>query len=659
MLKNVLGFGAIAALAGCQYLPNTENLDANAPVADASSYTLAANAAYSETLPWDDVEDEELSSRGFIATLEDPVIRKADGSVVIDLSAFDFATGDAPDTVNPSLWRHLKLIKKHGLFEVADGIYQVRGFDLSVMSVIEGETGYIVIDPLLSTETAAAAMELVRSQLGDKPIHAVIYTHSHADHFGGAKGIVSVEDVKSGRVKVLAPEGFLEHSVSENIIAGPAMTRRSTYQFGRDLKPGPLGLAGSGIGTQLSVGSIRLLPPSHTITRTGERMTLDGVEFVFQVTPGAEAPAEMNFYLPGKRALCLAENANVTMHNVLTPRGALVRDAQVWAHYLTESQVLFGGEAEVLFNSHGWPRWGQEDLNEFIASHRDAYKYLHDQSVRLMNKGLTEMEIAEQIALPEPLAAKWYNRGYYGTMSHNSKAVYQRYLGWYDGNPTNLNPLPPEDAGARYVEALGGAGNAVKLAREAYAEGDYRWAAELANRVVFADDSNTGAREVLAQSFEQMAYQAEGMLWRNMYLMGAKEARTTPGAVTISTQSPDMIAAVDTKDLLELIAIKVDPVRAAGKDISLNLQFPERKEAFNIALKHSVLVQRVGNDAEADATLTMPRLALLGMLVQGRTPEQMIAAGALSVSGDGAALGQLLSSLEDPAGTKPFEIVSP
>ena len=555
---------------------------------EASGYTKVANTAFDLTLPWEDDEDFELADRGFIATREDPLIRNDAGEVVMDLSAYDFATGDAPETVNPSLWRHLKLIRKHGLFEVAPGIWQVRGFDLSTMSILATDTGYVLIDPLLTKETAAAAMDLVRKELGDKPVLAVIYSHSHGDHFGGVKGVISEEDVMAGKVQVLAPMGFMEHAVSENLTAGPAMTRRASYQFGTALPRSAVGQTGNGIGTALSTGTMTLIAPTREIGTTGEIITIDGLEIEFQITPGTEAPAEMNMYLPQKRALCLAENANATMHNVLTPRGALVRDSRAWADYLTQSIGLFGDRTDVLFTSHGWPRWEQDKIKDYVSFHRDAYKYLHDQSVRLMNQGLTEAEIAEVITLPEPLAAKWYNHGYYGTMSHNSKAVYQRYLGWYDGNPANLNGWPPEEAGKRYVAAMGGAEKALGIAQTALDEGDYRWAAEVASRIVFSDADNTDARELLALAFEQMAWQAEGMLWRNMYLTGAAEARVPVDDIVDRMVSRDLISAVDPADLLELLAIRVNPEKAAGKDIAVRFHFTDLDETYLVTLRNSV-----------------------------------------------------------------------
>lgn len=621
--------------------------------------TVEANRRFAQGLPWADRSEEELATRGFVATRKDPVIRTADGRVAIDLSAYDFAKGAAPQTVNPSLWRHLGLISKHGLFKVAPGIWQVRGFDISVMTIIEGKTGFIVVDPLTVTEAAAAAMELVKEHVGNKPLVAVIYTHSHGDHFGGVKGVVSQADVDAGKVQIIAPAGFMEHAVSENLTAGPAMSRRANFQFGTNLAAGPLGQAGAGIGARLASGTITLIAPTKTIDRTGETLNLDGVRFEFQVTPGTEAPAEMNFFLPDIGALCLSENANVTMHNILPPRGALVRDAKAWAGYLTESQRLYGGRTMVLFNSHGWPRFGKEAIASYISSHRDAYKYLHDQSVRLMNKGFNAAEIAEQIALPDVLAKQWYNRGYYGTMRHNAKAVYQRYLGWYDGNPANLNAWPPEEAGKRYVAAMGGAKAALRLAQTAFDAADYRWSAEVASRIVFANKDDAGARELLARSFEQLGYQAEGMLWRNMYLTGAQEARVTPTTSPLSTVSPDFIAATETHQLFELLAIRVDPAKAAGKDVAIAFVFPERGERTRITLRNAVMVQEAAVDDPVQATVTMPRVAFLGLIFAGRSPIEMIQAGVMKIEGDIIALQALTSSL-DPAGPiVPFGIVTP
>jgi alkyl sulfatase BDS1-like metallo-beta-lactamase superfamily hydrolase len=625
----------------------------------ATPATQAANSAFGATLPWTDETETALANRGFVATLADPQIRNAAGQVVIDVSAWDFATGPAPTTANPSLWRHASLLRKHGLFKVAEKIWQVRGFDISVMTIIETDTGFLVVDPLTNVETARAGMALVRRHIGDRPIKAVIYTHSHADHFGGVKGVVDQADVEAGRVEIIAPDGFMEHAVSENLIAGPAMSRRATYQFGATLTPGPQGHLGAGIGMRVPSGTLSLIAPTRTIKTTGETLVIDGLRLEFQVTPGTEAPAEMNFYVPDLRALCLSENANITMHNILPPRGALVRDAKAWSDYLTEALSRFGSKTDVMFVSHGWPRWGQMEIGAYVSRHRDAYKYLHDQSVRLMNQGLNGAEIAEQIALPDVLAKQWYNRGYYGTMRHNSRAVYQRYLGWYDGNPANLNALPPEDAGRRYVEAMGGAARALSIAQSAFDAGDYRWSGELTSRIVFAEPSNTAARELLAKNFEQMGYQAESMLWRNMYLTGAAEARQTPTQGVRSTVALDLIAATSTPQLFDLLAIRVDPAKAKDEDIAVAFVFPERQERIRVTLNNSVLVHELGSNAPVTATVTMPRPAFLNMLFAGATPARLVLAGTMKIDGDTGALRTLMGSLDGAVSGAPFPIVTP
>ncbi|MDX2234729.1 MAG: alkyl sulfatase dimerization domain-containing protein, partial [Hyphomonadaceae bacterium] len=577
----------------------------------ATPATRTANAAVVATLPPADGEDEAFAQRGFVAAWPEPQIRTADGRVAWDFSAYATLPAAAPETVNPSLWRHAQLMVKHGLFRVTDRIYQVRGFDVSNMTIIVGDTGLIIVDPLTTAEVARAGLALARRTLGDKPVKAVIYTHSHADHFGGVRGVVEQADVEAGRVQIIAPDGFLEHAVGENIIAGPAMSRRATYQFGAGLSPGPFGQMTSGIGPAVSSGTLTLIAPTKTITRTGESHTVDGVEMVFQYTPGTEAPSEMNFHLPQMRALCLSENANVSMHNVLTPRGALVRDAKVWADYLTQSLRLYGAQSDVMFTSHGWPRWGGDRIVDFIASHRDAYKFLHDQSVRLMNAGLTGEEIAERLVLPDALARRWFNRGYYGTMRHNSKAVYQRYMGWYDGNPARLDPLPPEEAGRRYVAAMGGARKVLAEGRAAIARGDYRWAAQLLDHLVFAEPANADAKAMLAQAHTQLAYQAESAIWRNMYLSAAAELRAGVPSRPTSTVSPDFIRNTPTPMVLDLLAVRLAPERATGAPFTIALVFPERSERHLVTVRNGVLIHEAGVTDAADATVTMPRAVFL------------------------------------------------
>lgn len=618
----------------------------------ASPATKAANAATAAALPADDGQDAEFAARGFRGTHPEPRIMRDDGKgVAWDFAALEQLKGQSPDTVNPSLWRHSKLLAKHGLFQVAPRVFQVRGFDVSVMTVIVGESGYILVDPLTATETARAAFALVKRELGDKPVKALIYTHSHGDHFGGALGVVSEADVAAGKVAILAPDGFLEHAVSENLIAGNAMGRRAQYQFGMPLPFGPEGKVSSGIGPALSTGTLSLLPPNDIVKATDLMRTIDGVRFVFQLTPNTEAPAEMNFFLPDLRILCLAENANVSMHNVLTPRGALVRDAKGWADELTRSLRMFGGEIDIMVTSHGWPRFGNAAVTDFIASHRDAYKYLHDQSVRLMNKGLTMDEVAEEIALPPVLANRWFNRGYYGTMNHNSKAVYQRYLGWYSANPAELHRHPPEQLGKRYVEALGGADRVKALARSAAATGDHRWAATLLDNLVFAGLADAEARGMLAESYRQMAYAAEGSLWRNMYLVAAQELEKGVAPASQSVGGLGFARFIPTDMLLDLMAVRIVPERVPDKPFTLALVFPEAKERHFIRVGNGVMVHESGVADAADVTVTMPRaqfLRALGGAGGGPMP---------AIEGKAELLPLFLGLFETPAAD--FAIVTP
>src|ERR1700750_2241371 len=442
-------------------------------------------------LPFGDTADFEAADRGLIDA-GDPVARNERGQVIWDNGSYGFLTGEAPDTVHPSLWRQSTLVARQGLFEVTDGIYQVRGYDLSNMSVIEGDTGIIIIDPLISTETAAAALALYRKHRGDRPRVAVIHTHSHADHFGGVKGVVSQADVDAGRVQIIAPEGFVEHAIAENVYAGTAMARRAGYMYGAALPRGPKGGVGAGLGQTTSSGTITLIDPTVTITATGQELTVDGVRMVFQMAPGAEAPAEMHFYFPQHRALCMAENATHNLHNLLTLRGALVRDPHGWAGYLTEAIDRFADRTDVVFASHHWPTWGRDRIVEFLSLQRDMYAYLHDQTLRLLNQGFTGIEIAENFQMPPALQKAWHTHGYYGSVSHNVKAVYQRYMGWFDGNPGRLWQHPPDTIGPRYVEAIGGIDNVVGLAQKAFDEGDFRWAATLLDHATFTDAEHAG-----------------------------------------------------------------------------------------------------------------------------------------------------------------------
>jgi alkyl sulfatase BDS1-like metallo-beta-lactamase superfamily hydrolase len=610
----------------------------------------AALAGGAQAAPdFNDRQDYAFAERGFVGTRADPKITAADGRVVWDLSAYDFLKGPPPASVNPSLWRQSGLLAKHGLFKVAEGVWQVRGFDAANATFIAGKTGWIVIDPLTVTETAKAALDLANEKLGARPVVALIYTHSHADHFGGARGMVNQADVDVGKVQVIAPAGFLEHAVSENVIAGPAMSRRANFQFGITLPKGPNGQVSVGIGTAVASGTQSLVPPTADIVKSGQTLVVDGVKIEFQLTPATEAPAEMNLYFPDLKLLDLAENANATQHNVLTPRGALVRDAKAWADYLSESIALYGGRTDVLMTSHAWPRFGRVEIGDYLEKHRDAYKYLHDQSVRLMNDGLLPAEIANRLKLPAALDDEWYNRGYYGTLSFNSRAVYQRYMGWYDANPVHLAPLEPADEAARYVAMMGGAAKVLAAAQAAYDKGDDQWAGELLNRIVMADGANAAARELLAKTYERQGAAAESAIWRNMYLSGAAELRRGPPKLGVQTGALDVIRNTPTPMLLDLFSVRLDPAKSKGAAVAVDLVFPDRKERFRMAVKHDVLTYEADPKVgKADATYVLPRSQFLSGALQGAD------LSASATEGDKAALGRLLSWLSAPRPSFPI-----
>jgi alkyl sulfatase BDS1-like metallo-beta-lactamase superfamily hydrolase len=621
----------------------------------ASAATFAAQRTMASTLPADDGRDAAFAAQGFIATRADPLIKAADGRTVWNLAAYDFVQGTAPGTVNPSLWRHIGLLRQHGLFKVSEGVWQVRGFDVSNMTVIAGKTGWIVIDPLVSRETAAAALDLVNAQLGARPISAVIYSHSHSDHFGGVRGIVAEADVTAGKVAIIGPDHFMEETVSENVMAGGAMGRRAQFQFGTVLLPGAQGQMGSGIGAGLSAGEITLIAPTDLIKRTGETRTIDGVPLEFQIVSGSEAPSELNVYVVSSRTFLSAEMSTCSMHNILTPRGAKVRDARAWAGYLDEAVQLYAVRSDALISSHCWPRFGQPEVARTLAAQRDNYRYLHDQTVRLMNQGETPVEIAEALTLPSALTNDWFNHGYYGAYSHNSKAIYQFYLGWYDANPANLNPHPPVERAKRMVAAMGGAKKVLALAKKAMAAGDYRWSSDLLNQLVFAEPTNPAARSMLADSYEQQGYQAESAIWRNQFLSAAQELRGGAVARPSATQGTDMIAAVSTQMLLDSVSTRFDPVKF-GRSGSINLAIVDRKESPGIELTPSAMIGRMSARGDAQATLTGPRRLMLGLLFLKLPLAQLEAAG-LKVEGDRALVEAWLAAI-DPVPGK-FNIVEP
>ncbi|WP_334175704.1 alkyl sulfatase dimerization domain-containing protein [Pseudoxanthobacter sp.] len=588
---------------------------------EASEATIAANKALHDYLPFEDQTDFENATRGQIATLEVEQITAPDGTVIYDMAQFDFLKGEMPETVNHSLWRQSKLNAIHGLFEVVKGnIYQVRGFDLAVMSFVRGENGWIVIDPLTATETAAAGYKLLRERVEDLPITAVIFTHSHVDHFGGVKGILTPDEIAARKIPVIAPEGFFEEAVSENLIAGNAMSRRASYMYGNLLEKGPQGSLGSGLGPTTAAGTVTITEPTVTVSDTPTEMKVDGVDMIFLNTPGAEAPAEFMFYIPKFKAMMQAEEINHTMHNLYTLRGAKVRNGDKFAKYINDTINRFGDDVQVSFGSHNWPTWGNTAIVEFWKGQRDTYRYLHDETLRLANKGETMVEIAEQMQLPDSLARSFANRGYYGTVNHNAKAQYQLYFGWFSDNPSQLHELPPVEESRKFVEYAGGADAVIARAKADYAAGNYRWVATALNHVVFAEPANKAARDMLADTLTQMGYQAESGPWRNFYLSGAKELRD--GVVRTATPdaaSPDMIRALPLGIYLDYLAVRLNHPKAAGADIALNFILPDVNQTFTLTVTNGVMNYTTGRqNAGADATVTMNR-SLLDDINLGQT----------------------------------------
>lgn len=623
----------------------------------ASDATIAAQRAVAAQLPRDDGRDLDFADRGYLGTLADPIIKNKDGKPVWNLGAYAWmANGPSPDSVNPSLWRHMGLLRKHGLYALAQNMWQVRGFDVSNMTVIKGKTGWILIDPLTSRDTAAAALRLVNEKLGERPVSAVIYSHSHGDHFGGVRGVVNEVDVKAGKVAVIAPEHFLAETASENVMAGPAMGRRATFQFGSNLTPGARGQMGSGIGVGVSGGDITLITPTIDILKTGEQREVDGVMLEFQMVPQSEAPAEMNVYVPAARTFLAAEIATCTLHNILTPRGAKVRDALSWSKFLNEAVNLYADRSDTIASSHCWPRFGPSEVKGWLSAQRDNYRYMHDQTVRMMNKGMTQAEIAEALKAPPFIGDQWFNRGYYGTYSHNSKAIYQYYLGWYDAVPANLNPHPPEIRATKMVAAMGGPKKLLVAAKKAMKAGDYRWSSDLLNQLIFADPKNAEGRSLLADSYEQQGYQAESAIWRNMFLSAARDLRDGMKA-GINAQSIDMISAIPTGLLLDSVATRLNPEVIGDRSLALNFVISDRKETAKISVGNAVMFAEMDARHAAPAvTVTGPRQLFLALLFLKMPVAQLQMAG-LKVEGDRATIEVLQAALDPmPA---PFNIVEP
>lgn len=615
----------------------------------ANDTTVQMNRAVRDLLDFGDRQDFADATRGFVAALEPNVIRDARGRTVFDMERFGFLDGEAPDSVNPSLWRQAQLNRISGVFTIHPRIHQVRGHDLANMTLIEGETGWVLIDPLLSVAAARASLAFANEVLGHREVRAVIYTHCHSDHFGGVAGVIDAADVKSGRIPVLAPDGFMENAVAENVLAGAAMNRRAIYMFGNSLPAGPQGLVCCGLGKATSRAAISLIAPTDIVRETGETRVLDGVEIEFQMANGSEAPAEFMFYFPQFRALCASEVTTHNMHNVLTPRGAQVRNALHWSKYIDEAIELFGERTDLCFASHHWPTWDSARIRGFLERQRDLYRFMHDETLRLANGGYTIDEIPEMLDLPAALARDFACRGYYGTLKHNVKAVYQFYLGWWDGVPATYDRLPPAERGARMVRAMGGADAVLAEARRAHDEGDDRWAAEILQNLVFADPDHEAGREMLADVYEQMGYRAEAATWRNIYLTGAQELRdgvdTTRG---LSSQSPEMMAAIGVGMLLDMMAVRYAADRAGQDGFAVSLEFSDTDQAFALEAGNGVLNNRAGRRLAApDVRVTLTEPAFYRLLARRATAPELMGEGLLQIDGDAAVLGRLFELMDE------------
>ena len=624
-----------------------------------STFTTAANQAVLEQLPFADRQDFEDAQRGLIASPQSLVVLGAEGDLLWNQDQYDFIEGDAPASVNPSLWRQAQLNNIHGLFEVTRGVYQLRGFDLANLTVIEGDTGLIVVDPLTTRETAARAWAFYREQRGDKPIVAIIFTHSHVDHFGGVFGVISAADASAQGVRIIAPAGFVEESVSENIMVGTAMQRRASLMYGQNLPKSVRGHVDTGLGKEPPMGgSIGILKPTELIDHTGQTLIIDGREFIFQYAPESEAPAELTFYLPDVNAFCGAEVVSKNLHNVYTLRGAKVRNALLWSDYIEEARTLFG-QADVYFASHHWPIWGNERIQDFLKQQRDVYKYIHDQTVRLINQGYTAKEIAETMTLPESLSRTFSIRDYYGTVRHNSKAVYQWYMGWYDANAANLNPLPPEAAAEGYVKLAGGSEQLLAQARTAFDQGEYRWAAELLNHLVFAQPNNDEGKKLLAASYDQLGYQAESGPWRDVYLSSAYELRHGPSNKTVNiADAIDMLREVPLTQFFSAMAAQVIPEKITGKNTAINLVFTDIGESYLLFFENSVLHHRSLEEGDhADATLNLTREMFFKMMTGQAGLKDLFFSDQLNIDGSRIKLAAFFAALDKPNGL--YNIVTP
>lgn len=620
----------------------------------------AAHAAALEELPFSNRDDYEDASRGFVGTIPDALIKDANGNAVWDMNAYSFLDGNvSPDVVHPSLWRIAQLNCRHGLFQACERVYQIRGFDIANMTIVEGDSGIIVIDTLSCAETAKAGMELYFRHRGKRPVVAIVYTHTHADHWAGVGGVVEEAHATGGSLRIIAPDKFLDYAVSESVIAGNAMLRRAQYQFGLRLPKGIRGQVDAGLGKTVARGAVTFFPPNDLVRETGETRVIDGVEIVFQMAPNSEAPAEMHLYFPGFRALNIAENATHLFHNLLPFRGAEVRDALVWSKYLNQAIELFGDKTDVLMAQHHWPIWGSERIRFYLTKQRDLYKYVHDQTLRLINHGFTAPEIAEQLKLPEGLAQEWFNRGYYGTVRHNAKAIYQKYFGWYDSNPAHLDPLPPVEAAKKYVEYMGGAEAIIRRAREDFRKGHYRWVAEVMNRVVFAEPQNSEARLLAADALEQLGYLAEAATWRNSYLCAAFELRNgVPQPRALTPPGLNALKALTVDMLFDLFGVRLNGIKAEGKKIAINWNFSDTGQQYVLNLENSALTHIANKQLpNADATLTLARATLDSILMRKTTFPEAAQKGLVKIDGQPMKLLELFGLFENF--NPMFEIVTP
>ena len=633
----------------------------------ATEATKAANAAVLKALPFNNKQSFEDSGRGFIAPLENNgVVKNAKGDIIWDLPKFNFLSGDtpAPDTVNPSLWRQAQVMQHHtGLFEVTKGIYQVRGLDITNITFIEAPEGVIVMDPLISAETARAGLDLYRKHRGNKPVVAVIFSHSHIDHYGGVMGVISHEDINSGKVKIYAPEGFTEAALNEGVIGGNRQTRLSGYQYSQLVERSPTGNMTSGLGLDTSKGTVTFAVPTNVITEPFQKETIAGLDFEFMLAPDTEAPAEMFFYIPQYKALCTAEDAVHNLHNVYSLRGAKVRSAYNWAKYLKEADERWGGQAEALYAPHHWPIWGKDRISQYLTRQSAAYKYINDQSIRLANSGYDMTEAAEMIELPKELQQEWSLRGYYGTVNHNVKAAIDKQFGWYNGNPATLHPLPRVDAAKKYVEYMGGADAILKKARADFNEGDYRWVMQVLMNVVYADPKNMEARNLMADASEQLGYQAEAGTWRGWYLSAAKDLREGVKPLpVVGFVSPDTVAAMPLELFFDYLSIRLNGPKAEGKTIKLNLDLPDTRDKYLLVVQYGVLQYHKDQQAkDADASLTMNR-DTLNQIIGGKLKvEQGVTNGTIKLDGDARKFEEFVALLDTfdpwyqvvmPVGTK-------